>query len=163
MASHPMAHSTRLEECDLAGQRIALCGRASLRVTVLSYGAGELSVLRRGTDEIPLVAGYVEEHSHAAIGLGTRCRHELNTGSCHPRVYGPEIFHVEEETDPASGLSAHNSGLVFSVSSREEQAGHGARRADHDPSLGAPVIGQGRGVLHELEAQHVHEEPDRWA
>ena len=100
--------------------------------------------MRRGTDQIQLVASDGEEHGDAAIGLGTRCRHELNTSSCHLRVYGPEIFHVEEETDPASGLSAHHSGLVFSVSLREEQAGHGARRADHDPSLGAPVIGQGR-------------------
>ena len=122
----------------------------------------ELSVLRRGTDQIPFVASDVEEHRDAAIGLGTRCAHELDTGTGHPRIDSTEVLYVEEETDPASSLPPDGSGLIFSISPGQQQAGHCAWRPDHYPSFGAPVIGQRRGVLHELEAQRVHEEPDRW-
>ena len=65
-------------------------------------------------------------------------------------------------TDAASGLSPDNSGLIFSVSPREKQAGHRAWRSDHYPSFEAPVIRQGLRVLYELEAHHVHEEANRW-
>jgi hypothetical protein len=53
-------------------------------------------------------------------------------------------------------------GLLFPVSPREQQASHGTRRPDHYPPLGTPVIRYRRGILHEFEAQHVHEEADRW-
>jgi hypothetical protein len=86
----------------------------------------------------------------------------MNTGRCHPRVHGIEILHVEEETDPARCLPPDDSGLVFSVSPGEEQAGDGTWRPDYYPPFGPPVIGQGWGVLHQLEAKRVHEEADRW-
>ncbi len=42
---------------------------------------------------------------------------------------------VEEKSHPAGGLLADDSGLVFSISPREEQAGRGTRRPDYYPSL----------------------------
>ena len=117
--------------------------------------------LRCGTDLVPFVTSDVEEYGDVAIGFGTRCRDELNTRGCHPLICGFEILDVEKETHPASGLLPDESGLILAVSPREQQAGGGTWRPDHDPPLGTPVIGQGRGVLHEIEAQHVHEEADR--
>lgn len=52
--------------------------------------------------------------------------------------------------------------LAFPVSPGQQQARHGAWRTDNHPPLRAPIVRQGRGVLYELEAQQVHEEPDRW-
>jgi hypothetical protein len=74
-----------------------------------------LSVLGRGTDQVPFVASDVEEHGDAAIRFHTRCPDEPHTGRCHPCVHGIEILHVEEETDPPGGLLPDDGGLVFSV------------------------------------------------
>lgn len=120
------------------------------------------SALRRRTDQIPFVASDVEEYGDAAIRHHTGCPHEMNTGRCHPRVHGIEILHVEEETDPTRCLLPDDSGLVFSVSPGEEQAGDGTWRPDNYPPFGTPVIGQGWGVFHQLETKRVHEEADRW-
>lgn len=128
----------------------------------IAYCARELSAFRHGTDQIPFVASDVEENGDTAIGFRARRPDELNTRSCHTRISGFEILHVEKEAHPAGGLLPDGSGLIFSVSSREQQTGRGTWRPDYYPPLGAPVIGQGRGVLHEFEAQRVHEEADRW-
>ena len=74
---------------------------------------------------------------------------------------GIEILDVKKESHPASGLVPDDTGLLFAVSPRKQQAGHGTWRPDYHPPLGTPVIGQGRGVLDELEAQGIHEEADR--
>ena len=58
------------------------------------------------------------------------------------------------------GLLADGGGLVFAVSPREQQAGRGTGWPDYHPPLGTPVVGPGRRVLHELEAQYVREEAD---
>ena len=126
----------------------------------LSSCRRKLPVLRRRTDKVPFVAGDVEKHSDAAVGFGTRCREELHASGCHPCVRGIEVLNVEEETDPAGGLLPDDGGLVFPVSPREQQAGRGTGRPDYYPPLGPPVVRQGRGVLHEIEAQYVNEETD---
>jgi len=115
---------------------------------------------RRGTEKVPFVAGDVEEHSDAAVGFGARCREKLHTSGCYPRVCSVEILDVKEETNAASGLPSDESGLIFPVSPREQQAGLRTWRADYYPPLGTPVVCQRRGVLHELEAQDVYEEAD---
>jgi hypothetical protein len=84
-------------------------------------------------DKVPFVAGDVEKHSDKTVGFGTR-----------------------------RGEEPDGSGLVFSVSSRQERASLGARRPHCYPPLRASVVRQGRGVRHELETQYVHEEADSW-
>jgi hypothetical protein len=75
----------------------------------------EPPVLRRRTDEVPFVAGDVEEHGDAAVGFGTRCREELHARGCHPRVRGAEVLNVEEETHPAGGLLPGDGGEARSA------------------------------------------------
>src|SRR6266702_1315865 len=99
-----------------------------------------LAAGRSGTEQVPLVASDVEEHRDPAVGFRARCRHELDASGCHLRV----------------------GGVVLSVSSRQQQACCGTGRPDYHPPLGTPVVGQGRGVLYELETQCAHEETDRW-
>ena len=53
-----------------------------------------------------------------------------------------EVVDVEEEADAAGELSADGAGLLVAVGVGEEQAGLGARRADHDPALLAAVVGR---------------------
>jgi len=94
------------------------------------------------------------------VMFGARCREELHARGCHSRVRGVEVLDMEEETHPPGGLLPDDGGLVFAVSPREQQAGRGTRWPDYHPPLGVPVVGAGRGILHELEAQYVHEEAD---
>ena len=68
---------------------------------------------------------------------------------------------VEEETNAASCLPANHSRLMVAISSSEQQTRRRTWRPYHDPTLGASVTRDSRGVLHELEAQCVHEEADR--
>jgi hypothetical protein len=68
---------------------------------------------------------------------------------------------VQEEPDPAGGLLPDYSRLPDAVGARQQQAGYRAGRPHDHPPLGAPVIGQRRAVLDELETQYVHEEADR--
>ena len=125
-----------------------------------SYGERRLAHLRMRAEKVPFVAGDVEKYSDAAIRFGARCREEPHTCGCHPRVRGLKVLYLEEETHPAGDLLPDDDGLVFSVSLHEQQAGRRLWRTDYHPSLGTPVVGLGRGVLHELEAQTVHEEAD---
>ena len=80
----------------------------------------------------------------------------------HAQVGVLEVVDVQEETYPAGGLPPHNASLVFPVSSRQEQAGRGTWRPDHNPALGTSVVSQGRRVLDKLETQRADEEVDRW-
>ena len=113
-----------------------------------------------GTDQVPFVASDVEEHCDAAVRLDARFGHEVNARSCYPRVCGIEVLHVEEETYPARRLVADHAGLNLAVSPREEQACCRAWRPHDHPALGTAVIGDGRGVLRELEAKCVNKESD---
>jgi hypothetical protein len=120
-----------------------------------------LSALWYRADQVPFVASHVEKHRDLTIGLCTRCRQELHTRRCHSGIGRIEIRYMEEETHPASRLPADSRNLIFSVSPREQQAGHSTWRPDHYPPFGTPVIRQRWGVLNKLEAQYVDEEPDR--
>lgn len=42
-------------------------------------------------EQVPSVAGNVEEHGEAPVGLGARCGHELDAGRCHVLVHGVEV------------------------------------------------------------------------
>jgi hypothetical protein len=116
--------------------------------------------LRLGADKVPFVASDVDEYSDLTVGFDTRRGEELHARRCHPRVRGVEVLDLKEETDPPGSLPPDGGGLVFSISPREQQAGRRAWRPDYYPPLGAPIVRQGRRVLHNLEAQSVHEEAD---
>jgi hypothetical protein len=94
------------------------------------------------------------------VRLGARYREELHARGCHSRIRGTEVLDMEEETHPPGRLLPDDSGLVFAVSTREQQAGRGTWWPDYHPPLGTPVGGPGRRVRHQLEAQYVHEEAD---
>jgi RNA polymerase sigma factor (sigma-70 family) len=128
------------------------------RLALLHIASG--SELRRGADKVPLVAGDVGKHRDTAVEFGARRGEEAHARGCHPRVRGVEVLDVQEEAHASGRLLPDDGGLIFPVSPREQQAGRRSRRPDHHPPLGTSVVGQGRGVLDELEAQCVHEEAD---
>ena len=102
----------------------------------------EPALLRRGADKVPFVASDVGEYSDVAVGFGAQRGEELHARRCHPRMRGVEVLDLEEETHPPGSLLPDGGGLVFSVSSREQQAGRGTWRPDYNPPLGAPIAGQ---------------------
>ena len=69
--------------------------------------APDLPALRCGTDQVPLVASKVKEHSDTAVGFRARRCRELNARGRHPGVYGVEIVHAEEEALGCPELSGH--------------------------------------------------------
>ncbi len=72
-----------------------------------------------------------------------------------------EVVDAEEEADPAGRLLPDRRRLVVAVGAREQDAGLGAGWANHDPPFRAAVVGQRRGVLDQLEPEHIDEELDR--
>lgn len=119
------------------------------------------AVMSGGAEEVPPVAGDVEEDRDPAIGLGPWFPDEGDTGPGHPSVSGVEVVDTEEEPDPAGYLVTDSGTLVFSVGARERNPGLGTRGPHDDLPLGSPVIGQRWGVLDEVEAEYVAEERDR--
>lgn len=95
-----------------------------------------------------------------AAGLGTWRGEEPHACRRQPGICGTEVLDMEEEPHPPAGLPPDHGGLILPIGPREQQARHGARRPHHHPPLGTPVIRQGRGILHELEPEHIHEEAD---
>ena len=145
----------------LRGERVRPL-RQELPIELMARGSSARAgaVLSGGADKVPLVACDVEEHSDLTVGFGARRGEETHSPGRHPRIGGAEVVHVEEKPDPFGHLPPDDGGLVLAVGPRDQQTGRGAWRPDHDPPLGAPVVGEGRGVLDELETQHVHEEAD---
>ena len=118
---------------------------------------------------VPL-EGPIKSHLLPAISANTATRPYSSirgaVRNCTPasviRLYaGLEIVNVQEEAHPAPGLPPDDGGLVFSVSpaSSRPVPAPGGRTTTH--RLGRPSFVSGGGVLHQLEAQHVHEEADR--
>ena len=64
-----------------------------------------LSSFRRA-EEVPPVAGDVEEHGDPAVDLGAWLGDELDAGRHHSRVGGVEVVDPEEEPDAAGDLVA---------------------------------------------------------
>lgn len=63
------------------------------------------AVMSGGAEEVPPVAGDVEEDRDPAIGLGPWFPDEGDTGPGHPSVSGVEVVDTEEEPDrPATWL-----------------------------------------------------------
>jgi hypothetical protein len=111
-------------------------------------------------EQIPPVAGDVEEHGDLPVGLSTRRGDEFDAGSGHALVGGVEVVHAEEESDASGHLVAYRGGLPGTVRAGEQEAGFGIRRPDDDPPLGATIVGQRWRVFDQVEAQDVSEELD---
>src|SRR5579863_5553609 len=87
-------------------------------------GPAPLASARRA-EEIPAVARDVEEHGHAAVGLGARHGDELDPGGGHPLVGGFEVVHLEEEPDPPGDLVPDHGRLVRAVRAGQQDRGFG--------------------------------------
>lgn len=77
-------------------------------------------------------------------------------------VCGIEILDPQEEPDPTCDLVSDRSTLPVTIGACQQDSGGGGGRANDDPSLGTPVVGQGWGVLDQIETQSLHEEFDGW-
>jgi hypothetical protein len=142
----------RVEHAGCAGadRRLTRSAGASLRGGVmlarLSQVLGALrdavaSLLRRRrTEEVPAVAGDVEEHGDAAVGFGARRGDELDSGGRHPLVGGSEVVYLEEEPDPAGELVADDGGLILpsARARRMPVSAPGGRTTTH--RLGRPSL-----------------------
>src|SRR3954447_1982525 len=140
-----------------ACSRSSVCGRARRsRPPWLEPN----DVLR--AEQVPAVAGDVEEDHHAAVGLVPRLGGECDSGCDHPLVLRVEILDTQEQPDAAGELLADRRALVVPVGLREQQPRLSIRRPDHHPALGPALLGrQRRLVLHELKAKAIDEERDR--
>jgi hypothetical protein len=87
-----------------------------------------------GAEEVPSVAGDVEEDRDSVIGFGPRFLDEDDTGLRHAQVGGVEVVDAEEEPDSSGYLVADCGTLVFSVCAGEQNSGLGARRAGRPPT-----------------------------
>ena len=108
------------------------------------FGISEGSTSPSRTEEVPAVAGDVDEDDDLAVGLDARGSGELDLCRQHARIRGVEVVDLQEEADPAAELVADERRLDLAVGLREEDAGLGVGRPDHDPTLGSTVVGQRR-------------------
>ena len=113
-----------------------------------------------GAEQIPPIAGDIEEHRNLAVGLGSRGGHELDAAIGHSLMSGGEIVNLQEESDPPGDLIADDRSLLLTVGAGQQQPGLRPWWPDDDPSLRATVVRQGRRVLGEVKAQHIDKELD---
>ena len=115
----------------------------------------------RRAEQVPTVAGHVEEHGDPAVGLVARRRDELDAAVEHPALGSLEVVDAEEQPDSTGVLAADGTHLPVAIGLREEESRLRAGWPDDDPSLRPPAVRGRRRVLDELEAERVDEEPDR--
>ena len=116
----------------------------------------------RGAEEIPPVTRDVEEDRDPTVRFGARLSNERDSRLDHPLIRGVEVIDAKEESDSAGDLLPDRHGLAFPVRPSEEDARLRAGRPDDHPALGAPVVGERRRVLHEVEPECSGEELDSW-
>ena len=113
-----------------------------------------------GAEQVPSVAFDIQEHRDVVVCLAARSGNEPDSGGHHSRVGGRKIVCPQEEPDPTGELVTDDGGLPVAVCPREEDPGLAADRSNDHPPLGAPVVGDRRNILVQLELEHVHEEVD---
>src|SRR2546423_10903198 len=100
-----MADTRTRPEAELIGSHHRLYPTAprAIRATRISTGNGAAANphLSGRADEVPPVAGDVEEHRHAAVRLRARRGHELRAGGAHPFMGSVEVVDVQAEPDTA--------------------------------------------------------------
>lgn len=114
------------------------------------------------TEQIPSVAFDIQEHRNVAVWLAARSGDEPDPGGNHSRVGGRKIVRPQEEPDPTGKLVTDDGGLPVAVCAREKDPGLASDGSNHHPALGAPVVGDRRNILDQLELEDVHEEVDGW-
>jgi probable blue pigment (indigoidine) exporter len=97
--------------------------------------------LRPGTEEIPAVAGHVDEDGKPTVRRLPGRRHELDACTDHAVVRRVEVVDAQEEPHAASDLIADGAHLPITVGPRQQNAGLGERWSDDDPALEATVVG----------------------
>jgi hypothetical protein len=122
--------------------------------------AGSGSTNTRAGQEIPFVAGDVEEDCDPAVGLIARFGEELDSRLDHASVCGVEVVNLEEEADAAGELVADGCALLRTVGLGEQYAGLPAPGTDNHPSLRSPIVGLRRRIFDELEVERFDEEGD---
>src|SRR5262245_50165432 len=102
-------------------------------------------VVSSRAEQVPPVAGDVEEHGDAAVRLGAGWLHELDASGRHPRVCRVEVLHPEEEPHPPAGLVADGGGLAFpsARASSRPVAAPGGRTTTHRLGCPPPLVRAG--------------------
>ena len=98
----------------------------------------------RRTEQVPPVAGDVQEHGHPTVGLLAGCGHELDPVGCHPLERGIEVVDAEEEADPPRVPTSDDGRLLVAVCLGEQDARRRTGRPYHHPPLRSTVVGRGR-------------------
>jgi hypothetical protein len=94
----------------------------------------------RAGQEIPFVAGDVEEDCDPAVGLVARFGEELDSRLDHASVGGVEVVNLEKEADAAGELVADGCALLRTVGLGEQDACLPAPGTDNHPSLRSPSL-----------------------
>jgi hypothetical protein len=131
-----------------ARQELAARGEPVTRLSVARLACRFLDGVdgSGGAEQVPAVAGDVEEDHDPAGGLDAGVFEEADAGGAHPVVVGFEVVDPQEEPDSSRVLVADGGRLIGSVGLGEQQSGPGAGWADHDPALGPSAVGgQGAG------------------
>ncbi len=114
----------------------------------------------RRPQQVPTVAGDVDENGDCPVGLRSWLGHELDGLVDHPTVRRLEVVHSEKEADAIGNLRTNGGGLLRPVGLREKQTGGRTGRANDDPALCAAIVGERRRILDELEPDGFNEELD---
>jgi len=85
----------------------------------------------------------------------------MDSGIQQLPVSGLEVVNAIEQPDASRKLVTDRLGLPLSVCASEENARLTARGPNDDPPLGPAIIGQGRTVLHKVEAEDTDEKLNR--
>ena len=114
----------------------------------------------RLSEQIPFVAGDVEEGGDATVGFVTRLSQEDHTMVNHALLSCLEVLDPKEQPNTSGVLVADHFTLLCAVGLSEEQAGLRSRWFYDDPSLWASVIHRRRRILDEFKPQRINEESD---
>lgn len=115
---------------------------------------------RPGAEEVPTIAGDVDEDGEAAVRLIVRSGDELDAARPHAPVSGIEVVDPHDEADPAGMLHSDGVTLLISVCASQQQSRWCTRRPAHQPSLLSSIDRAGGCALDEIELQRADEERD---
>lgn len=112
-------------------------------------------------DQIPAIAGHVEEDGDTPVRFVPRALHEHYARRPQPLIRGLEVVHAQEEPHPIRALMPDHRDLRGSLGAGEQETRGPADRAHDHPPLGPSVVRLRGHVFDQGEVQHVDEERDR--
>src|SRR4051812_12180058 len=92
-------------------------------------------------EQVPAIAGDIQEHGYLAIRFSARGAHELHAGSDHSIVVSSEVVDAQKESNPSGVLFSDDGFLAVAICAGEEQASLRAGRSHDDPPLRTAVSG----------------------